>query len=403
MYVSHLKYEKNFVGKMFPFIYIKVKRSYNFCPQFLCWLILTRIEEFITFAYMKPLSIRQRPLEIFIHFIIWLLVFGFPLVMANRESSINWEQYLRHSIVSFSYFIVFYCNYLWLIPRLLFKNRILQFCLSNLILISLLNGMTLWGISQLSTPPPHRMPHMVNHPPRWLFFLKDLIAISSVIVLSIAIRVSMQWRKTEEKLIKAEQEKADAELKNLKNQLNPHFLLNTLNNIYALIAFDGQKAQEAVHELSKLLRYMLYDNQNAYVPLEKELDFINNYVSLMRIRVVKSVEVSLNLDEGSKPLLISPLIFISLIENAFKHGISPTENSFISISIHGHEDGKVCCEIMNSNFPKNNTDKSGSGIGLEQVKRRLELIYPERHEWYSGVNEDGSTYTSLLTIQTNEL
>lgn len=352
---------------------------------------------------MKLLSIRQKPLEIFIHFIIWLLVFGFPLVMANRESSINWEQYLRHSIISLSYFIVFYCNYLWLIPRLLFKNRILHFCLFNLLLVSLLSGMSHWGISLLSSPPPHRMPHMMNHPPRWLFFLKDLVAISSVIVLSIAIRVSMQWRKTEEKLIKAEQEKADAELKSLKNQLNPHFLLNTLNNIYALIAFDGQKAQEAVHELSKLLRYMLYDNQNAFVPLEKELDFINNYVSLMRIRVVKSVEVSLNLDAGPKPLLISPLIFISLIENAFKHGISPTESSFISISIHGHEDGKVCCEIMNSNFPKNSTDKSGSGIGLEQVKRRLELIYPDRHEWYSGVNEDGSTYTSLLTIQTYEL
>lgn len=356
---------------------------------------------------MKPVTIRQKPLELFIHFIIWLLIFGFPLVLPNRsDSSINGEHFVRHCIVSLTYFIVFYCNYLWLIPQLLFKNKAGIFCLVNVLLICVLSTVNNWGVNLFMAPPPHKIPHKLPHmmdmPPRWVFIGRDLIAISSIIVLSIAIRVSMQWRKTEEKLIKTEQEKAEAELKNMKNQLNPHFLLNTLNNIYALISFDGQKAQEAVHELSKLLRYMLYDNQSPFVPLEKELEFVRNYVSLMRIRVVKSVEVSLNLEAGSKTLLISPLIFISLIENAFKHGISPTKESFISISIKGTDDGKICCEIMNSNFPKTSSDKSGSGIGLEQVKRRLELVYPNRYEWYTGVSEDRSTYTSLLTIQTYE-
>lgn len=352
---------------------------------------------------MKTITIRQKPLEIIIHIIIWLLIFGFPLVLINRETNINWEHHARHYFVSLTYFIVFYCNYLCFIPRLLFKNRIVSFCIINLLLITLLNASLHWSMGLFFTPPPRKMPPMMHDNPRWIFFIKDFIAISSIIMLSIAIRVSMQWRKAEEKLIKAEQEKTEAELKNLKNQLNPHFLLNTLNNIYSLINFDTQKAQEAVHELSKLLRYVLYDNQSTFVPLEKELDFINNYVSLMRIRVVKSVEVSLNLDPGPKPLLISPLIFISLIENAFKHGVSPTENSFISISIQGHEDGKIGCEIMNSNVPKNQMDVSGSGIGLAQVKRRLELIYPDRYEWYTGISEDGKIYTSLLTIQTNEL
>lgn len=352
---------------------------------------------------MKPIIIRQRPLEFLIHIIIWLLIFGFPLLLTNRSSSsVNEEHFIRHCVVSMTYFIVFYCNYLWLIPQLLFRNKILHFCICNILLVCILNAANNWGVNLLLTPPPPKMPHMMHRPPRWIFFARDFIAIFSIVALSVAIRVSMQWRKTEEKLAKAEQEKTEAELKNLKNQLNPHFLLNTLNNIYALVNFDSNKAQEAIHELSKLLRYMLYDNQNMLVPLEKELDFINNYVSLMRIRVQKSVEVSLKLDAGSKSLSISPLIFISLIENAFKHGISPTEESFISISIQGLEDGKVSCEIMNSNFPKNDTDKSGSGIGLEQVKRRLELLYPNKYEWYSGINEDGITYTSLLTIQTNE-
>lgn len=176
--------------------------------------------------------------------------------------------------------------------------------------------------------------------------------------------------------------KTEAELKNLKNQLNPHFLLNTLNNIYALIAFNCDKAQEAVQELSKLLRHVLYDNQQTFVPLEKELDFIRNYVALMRIRLPQQVEISLHLetDPGSS-LLIAPLLFISLIENAFKHGISPTAHSFISIAITGNTDGTVRCEIQNSNYPKTGQDKSGSGIGLEQVSKRLELIYPKHYEW----------------------
>ena len=106
---------------------------------------------------------------------------------------------------------------------------------------------------------------------------------------------------------------------------------------------------------------------------------------------------------GEKPLRISPLIFISLIENAFKHGVSPTEPSFISISICGHTDGKITCEILNSNFPKNGADKSGSGIGLMQVGRRLELSYPESYEWDKGISDDGRTYISTLTIQTSEL
>lgn len=224
-----------------------------------------------------------------------------------------------------------------------------------------------------------------------------------VVVLSMVIRISQQWHQMRNKLIEAEQEKAEAELSNLKNQLSPHFILNTLNNIYSLININGVKAQEAIQELSKLLRYMLYDNQSPYVSLEKELEFIDNYVGLMRIRVTQSVEINVHLNKGPKQIMISPLIFISLIENAFKHGISPTQNSYISISIQGYQDGKVSCEIINSNFPKTMTDKSGSGIGLEQVYRRLELLYPNKYKWQKGVSPDGQSYTSILIIQTDDV
>lgn len=176
-------------------------------------------------------------------------------------------------------------------------------------------------------------------------------------------------------------------------------LLNTLNNIYALIAFDSEKAQQAVQELSKLLRYVLYDNQQLFVPLSKEIDFIRNYIELMRIRVSPQVDIQTTFDikpESQTP--IAPLIFISLIENAFKHGISPTEPSFINIAITETEK-EICCTIRNSNYPKTRADKSGSGIGLEQVSKRLELLYPKRYRWQRNLSPDKKEYISALYIQ----
>lgn len=363
---------------------------------------------------MKTFIFRHRPLEISIHIISWFLIFCFPIVLTESGSKFDLERYLRHSIVPLCSCLTFYINYFYLIPRYLFRNEMRKFLFLNILLIISMTGIVQFGHSFLFLEPPafpefeppmlpetqmhHRPPHS-----RWMFVGRDLVMMIFVACLSTAVRLSLRWRQTEERLIEAEQQKTDAELKNLKNQMNPHFLLNTLNNIYALIAFNSEKAQEAVQELSRLLRYILYENQTDLVSLEKELDFINNYVSLMRIRVSRSVEICLKLDPGPKLILISPLIFISLIENAFKHGISPTEESFISISIQGQQDGRVCCEIMNSNHPKSTADKSGSGIGLEQVRRRLELLYPGRYEWNQGTNTDGSIYTSLLTIQSSEL
>ena len=200
----------------------------------------------------------------------------------------------------------------------------------------------------------------------------------------------------------AERNRSEAELKNLRNQLNPHFLLNTLNNIYALIAFDTDKAQQAVQELSKLLRYVLYDNQQTYVPLGKETAFIRNYIELMRIRLSSNVQMTTQIDIlPDSRTLIAPLIFISLIENAFKHGISPTERSFIHIHLAENET-EVICEISNSNHPKNIMDKSGSGIGLEQVNRRLEILYPGQYTWQKGISEDGKEYRSRLSIRVRE-
>ena len=154
-----------------------------------------------------------------------------------------------------------------------------------------------------------------------------------------------------------------------------------------------------VQELSKLLRYVLYDNQQTYVPLCKEVDFIRNYIELMRIRLSSNVKMTTQFDiQPDSQTLIAPLIFISLIENAFKHGISPTETSFISIRI-SESNKEVICEIRNSNHPKTMEDKSGSGVGLEQVSRRLEILYPGDYTWSKGISKEGEVYESRLSIR----
>jgi LytS/YehU family sensor histidine kinase len=144
---------------------------------------------------------------------------------------------------------------------------------------------------------------------------------------------------------------------------------------------------------------VLYDNQQSFVTLDKEMDFIRNYIELMRIRLSSNVTVETQIDiRPDSRTEIAPLIFISLIENAFKHGISPTEPSFIRIHF-SESPGEVRCEISNSNHPKSETDKSGSGIGLEQVQKRLDLTYPGHYNWQQGVSEDGKEYKSVLVIK----
>ena len=324
-------------------------------------------------------------------------------MLTEWGKAIDWKLYLRHSIVPLSCFIVFYVNYLYLIPKFLFISKWRNFLLLNVLLAVFVTLGLHYTHILFIAPPPISNVHMPPPPHGYMFLSRNLIMQAFVVGLSMAIRISLRWRHTEERLARVEREKTEAILKNLRNQLNPHFLLNTLNNINALIAIDSNKAQETVQELGKMLRYVLYDNQSSLVPLKKELEFIENYISLMKIRLPKSVSVSVRLDSGEKALQISPLIFISLIENAFKHGVSPTEPSFISISITGNEDGKVYCEILNSNYPKKENDKSGNGIGLTQVYRRLELSYPGKYEWNHELTDDKRIYRSILIIQTSEL
>lgn len=336
-----------------------------------------------------------------IHILCWGLVIFVPSILRPSESM---DERLMHTFRSLGptlcYMAVFYINYLYLVPLLYLKHRRSRFFWENIALITLailLHSGWWWLMSLLFPDMPRRGPRAPGTFAIWQIMMMGLMA-----ALAMAIRMSQHWKNMDDMRREAEKARSEAELSNLRNQLNPHFLLNTLNNIYALIAIAPDKAQGAVHDLSKLLRHVLYDNQQNFVPLNKEVAFINNYIELMKIRVNQSVNIStdISIDENDTTP-IAPLIFISLIENAFKHGISPSEPSFISIKI-AQEEGIITCEIRNSYHPKSVNDKSGSGIGLEQVQKRLELMYEGCHEWQRGATNDGKEYYSIIKINSND-
>lgn len=349
-----------------------------------------------------------RFMEPMIHIMVWVIIFGFPFLLMTNTGSLDWGRLFHHSIVPLSFFIVFYLNFFILIPRFLSPGRYRTWITANILVVIVLGVLMQYCQMYLLPGPGGRHPDFKLNP-GILFFLRDSFTLLIVIGIAVSIQFSRRAlkaedaRKEEERMrIEAERGRTEAELRNLRNQLNPHFLLNTLNNIYALIAFDTDRAQSAVAELSKLLRYVLYDNQQNTVSLGKEIDFILNYISLMRIRLSPDVDVRTHIEvsEDSRTE-IAPLLFISLIENAFKHGVSPVGKSFIDISIR--EDASVIvCGISNSYHPKTCTDKSGSGIGLEHLRKRLDLIYPGRYTWEYGPDSGRTVYRSVLTISKSQ-
>lgn len=365
----------------------------------------------------EELPVYRTPNELgkVIHIVAWGILFGIPFFFTGHEmETVTIESYMRFIIVPISFMFVFYVNYFFLVPKYLFTRRLPEFFVANVLLIvfTMVAVHLLMDLlpdqqphehhyRELPNDRPHRKPPMEEEPPfRNIigFFLGNVMMYMLVSGLSVAIRVTGNWYQMESMRRDLEQSRVEAELRNLKSQLNPHFLFNTLNNIYCLIAFSPDRAQGVVHDLSRLLRYVLYDSNQKFVPLEKELDFIRNYVELMRIRLPEHVSLDLQINgQENEGGMIAPLLFISLIENAFKHGVSNNLPSFIRICITCDKT-EVHCRIENSYFPKNGQDKSGSGIGLVNLKKRLELIYPASYSFRYG--QEGDTYIADLQIQT---
>lgn len=332
----------------------------------------------------------NKRLEILIHIAIWIVIILLPLMFMNHGRGMSVSQFMLTTTVPLTFMAVFYIDYLWLTPRYFVTGHRTQFFVINTFIVILLGiALHLWmSLSHDMLGHNHREPPLIL---TVAFVIRDIVNLVIAATIATLLHLALQWQT-------AEEARKEAELSNLRSQINPHFLLNTLNNIYALTAINTQKAQEAIQDLSKMLRHILYDYQRSEIELRDEVEFLKNYIRLMKLRQGPSVEINTSFHITNEQQKVAPMIFISLVENAFKHGVKPAVPCTINITIQAN-DKQIVCDIVNSNHPKTSTDRSGHGVGLELVRRRLELAYKGRYEWTHGVNDNQKMYHSTITIK----
>jgi two-component system sensor histidine kinase AlgZ len=199
-------------------------------------------------------------------------------------------------------------------------------------------------------------------------------------------------------ILRQKKEKINIELLHLKSQVSPHFFFNTLNNLYGLIDKDKAKAKQMVLTLSEMMRYSIYDGQKECVPLEDELQYIKNYIDLHKSRYHKVSDIQLHHSITQPGITVMPLLFIILLENAFKHGIENLrEKAFVHVKLIA-DGNKIHFYIENNYDPAIRKVIDEQGIGLQNLERRLELVYPKRHSLTYSTN--AGIYTAQLILHT---
>lgn len=199
-------------------------------------------------------------------------------------------------------------------------------------------------------------------------------------------------------ILRRRKEKINLELMHLKSQVSPHFLFNTLNNLYGLINKDTGQARQMLLRLSEMMRYSLYDGQKEWVPLEDELTYIRNYMDLHQSRYHKVSDIRLHCSISEPGITVMPLLFIILLENAFKHGIETLrEKAFVHVELTA-DANEIQFSVKNNYDPTSLNENNGQGIGLRNLARRLELAYPGRHSLVYSTNND--IYSAELTLRT---
>ena len=281
--------------------------------------------------------------------------------------------------------IVYLVNFYFLVPKVYFRRKPWLFVGLNVLLVMVCDYRIL-------------LANISDMPDRWRVGYSSFIMISLLInVMAIAFALSIRYilRQQERR-----QKEVEAELAWLKNQINPHFLFNTLNNISSLAQIDGDETQEAIMQLSELLRYAMYETNKPKVPISGEVEFMKNYIELMKLRCNEMTKVNAQCTIHNAQLEVAPLLFISLIENAFKHGMNSNAPAKIDISLM-QEEYRLVFTCDNTNNPKPTKDHSGSGIGLENTRRRLELLYPGRYQWEQDITPE-NIYHVKITLETKE-
>jgi Histidine kinase len=333
-----------------------------------------------------------------LQFLLIICFLALPILSAPRlfENGFVLEGPLIRMFIVYGLFVVFfYIHYYFLLDRFFYRKRYWMYVfivLTSFILILLLPEIVrfLFGTLDIKQPVADHGPNFLlrHRPPFWTEYPRHFFLFVSTLLLG-------HFMRTNERLISARQEKIEAELLYLKAQINPHFLFNTLNTIYALSLAKSERTPDAVVQLSGMMRHVLVDSQKEKVSLDKELDYVRNYVELQKLRIDSGVKLNFTISGDTESKQIAPLLLIPFIENAFKYGVNPEQNSEIKIEI------KTDGDILTMNVSNRKVDvvigaEERTGVGLKNVKNRLRLIYHDRHQLQ--ISEDLNSFDSTLTI-----
>lgn len=344
-------------------------------------------------------SFLYRHRVILLHLSFWWVYLSFFVYQVSNfrgeESNVK-EIVIRVGVQMFFNLSIAYLNYFIFLPRFLKHRRVGQY------LVEFLVPFILLIIARV-----HLQRYIVDgYEHRILFFYGTFFIVQAVLsTLFIVIFVGMlrfakDWFELEARRRELENEKLTAELSFLKEQINPHFLFNTLNNLYYLAYSKSDNTTEVIAKLSQMMRYMIYESNYPKVALGKEIEYMQNYVSLERLRLNNQTPIDFKIEGDPSAVKIAPLILITFLENAFKHGVNANQTgAWVTLSIK--IDGSDCVyKVENSKPTQLNGERAGkSGIGLQNVKRRLELSYPGKY--HLTVKDEASRYLVQLNLSLN--
>ena len=354
---------------------------------------------------MKILN-KQTKQETIVYTIVWIVLFLSPLVslIFRHDDSAMETSWIKHSLFDtwanlLAFLVVFLIHNHVLAPILVKHKRIKQYLISCVVLVTLFqlvecahkpNGAPLISPTESEMPPP-RPP--MGHPP----VDKHDVSVFFIIIMMIGANLGMKYcfQSEEEKkhLAKLREQSLKQELEYLRYQINPHFIMNTLNNIHALVDIDPEQAKDSIVDMSRMMRYLLYESDKQYVTLDNAVIFLKKYLNLMKLRYNDQVNVCLNVPENAHDdVAIAPLVFIPFVENAFKHGVFYNEPSTIDIGIE-KKDGRLLFHCRNT---KSHAKHEYGGVGLNNVTKRLELIYG--NDYKLDINDGDDTYDVMLDL-----
>ena len=347
---------------------------------------------------MKPfnnLELTNKKMLIFLmHLAFWILIFLWPVLslenISNSPHLIN-----RNWLSTSSILVIFYLNYFIIVDCFFLKKKKVQFYFINLLLIAIFFFLIKLFLNFNIFNPTNNGLRMREVRTGSMSSFQLIFPMILSIGMCAGLKINTQWVKNKITLQDVKQHQLATEIKYLRSQIQPHFLFNSLNNVYSLIDSSPDLAKTSIHDLSKMMRYLLHESTVLKVPLAKEIEFIERYINLMQLRTTSNFTLNRNFPIINQPIQVAPLLFISFIENAFKHGIDPYQPSYISISMttKGNE---ILYSVINSSFPQKekNTD---SGIGLKNLKNRLKILYPNNFELFN--EEKNGVYKATLKLK----